>query len=115
MHGVQHMSLSPAFPYKAALAVAVVAGTAFFFYARRAAAEGKSVAQSLGEQAGAAVVGAVEGVTTGVVLGVGDAVGIPRTNETECERALREGGWKGNWDASFACPAGTFLKSVFSW
>lgn len=47
------------------------------------------------------------GVVTGTVLGVGDAVGVPRTDETECEKAMREGR---TWDASFACPAGTFLK-----
>ncbi|TBO31326.1 hypothetical protein EYS42_08760 [Aquabacterium lacunae] len=41
---------------------------------------------------------------------VGAAVGVPRTNETECQRALREGR---TWDASFACDAGTFLKSTF--
>lgn len=41
---------------------------------------------------------------------VGSWVGIPDTNETECERAIREGR---TWDASFACPAGTFLKSLF--
>lgn len=30
----------------------------------------------------------------------------PRTNETECDRALREGR---TWDASFACPAARFI------
>lgn len=45
-----------------------------------------------------------------VVNTVGDAIGLPRTNETECQKALREGR---TWDASFACPAGTFLKSFF--
>lgn len=53
---------------------------------------------------------AVGNVGAGVVIGVGDVVGIPRTNETECEKALREGR---TWDASFACPAGTFIKSFF--
>ena len=51
-----------------------------------------------------------QGAATDAVLSVGDAVGIPRTNETECQRAIREGR---TWDASFACPAGTFLKSLF--
>lgn len=53
-----------------------------------------------GEYAGQAAAGAIEGV--------GLAVGIPRTNLTECERAKREGRW---WDASFACPAGDFISS----
>jgi hypothetical protein len=45
------------------------------------------------------------------VLTIGDAVGVPRTNESECERAKREGR---TWDASFACPAGDFLRYLWS-
>ena len=48
---------------------------------------------------------------SGVVVGIGEAVGIPPTNQTECEKALAEGR---TWDASFACPAGTFIKSFFN-
>jgi len=51
--------------------------------------------------------GAVVDAGAGAVLGIGDAVGIPRTDKTECQKALDEGRI---WDASFACPAGTFLK-----
>lgn len=57
---------------------------------------------------GAGVVAGV--VDTGVsapVYAIGDALGLPRTTETECERAKREGR---TWDASFACPAGDFLS-----
>lgn len=46
----------------------------------------------------------------GAVIGTGKILGIPETNETECQKALREGR---TWDASFACPAGTFLGSLF--
>jgi hypothetical protein len=46
----------------------------------------------------------------GAVIGTGAVFGIPQTNETECEKALREGR---TWDASFACPAGTFLGSLW--
>ena len=60
---------------------------------------------------GAGAVGAVVGTVGGVVVGVGDAVGVPRINETECEKAKREGR---TWDASFACPAGDWLRYVFS-
>lgn len=56
-------------------------------------------------------VGAAGDVASGAVLGVGDAVGIPRTDMTECERAMAEGR---TWDASFACPAKTFLDYVWS-
>lgn len=40
------------------------------------------------------------------VLTAGDALGIPRTDMTECEKAMAEGR---TLDASFACPAGDFL------
>jgi hypothetical protein len=48
----------------------------------------------------------VDGVIGGVVEGAGEMIGIPRTNETECEKAKREGR---TWDASFACDAWTFI------
>ncbi|WP_228892548.1 hypothetical protein [Pseudoduganella aquatica] len=57
--------------------------------------------------AGAAVAHVVADAGAGVVIGIGDSLGIPRTDETECEKAMREGR---SWDASFACPAGTWLK-----
>lgn len=63
----------------------------------------------LGEVA-QALPGVVADVGSGLVLGTGDVLGIPRTDETECQRAIREGR---TWDASFACDAGTFIKSVF--
>lgn len=59
---------------------------------------------------GAAVGSGVVNAGAGVVLGIGDAVGVPRTDMTECQRALAEGR---KWDASFACPAGTFIGSFF--
>lgn len=64
-------------------------------------------AGSIGELAGQAVGGAAGGV----VLGIGDSLGVPRTDRTECERAIAEGR---TWDASFACPAGTFIRSLFA-
>lgn len=70
----------------------------------------KGSAQAAGEAIASTAVDTVVGAGTGVVLGAGDAVGIPRTNMTECERAKAEGR---TWDASFACPAGTFLKYFF--
>jgi hypothetical protein len=99
------MNLTPSFPYKVALAVVVVGGVAFFYMKRDGAAP---LAQQIGEAAAGAVVDAGKGV----VFGIGDAIGVPRTNETECEKAIREGR---TWDASFACPAGTFIKSVWPW
>lgn len=46
----------------------------------------------------------------GVVEGIGDSLGVPRTSASECDLALREGR---RWDASFACPASRFVKSLF--
>lgn len=66
-------------------------------------------------QVGADLAGAgvdlVAGAFVGGVESIGEQVGIPRTNQTECERAIAEGR---TWDASFACPAGTFIKSLFN-
>lgn len=56
---------------------------------------------------GSAAVDVVDGVVTGTVEGIGGAVGIPKTNQTECQKAKAEGR---TWDASFACPAGEFVK-----
>lgn len=65
-----------------------------------------------------ATAGAVSGAiglageaASGAVLGIGDAVGLQRTDMSECERAIAEGR---TWDASFACPAGTFIKSLWN-
>lgn len=58
--------------------------------------------------AGSAAVDAADGFVSGVVTGLGERVGIPRTSETECDRALRAGD---TWRASFACPAGTFIAA----
>lgn len=49
-------------------------------------------------------------VFAGTVQTAGDVMGIPRTSETACEQAQREGR---TWDASFACPAGSFLSYLF--
>lgn len=58
---------------------------------------------------GAAVGEAVVQVGVGAVEGVGQAVGIPKTDMTECQKAIAEGR---TWDASFSCPAGTFITDA---
>jgi hypothetical protein len=45
----------------------------------------------------------------GVVIGAGKTVGIPETDAKMCEQYTAAGEW---WNASFYCPAGTFLKSA---
>lgn len=69
----------------------------------------KGAAAAVGEAVGGAAVEAVGGVVGGVATGIGDAIGVPRTNMTECEKAMAEGR---TWDASFACPAADFLGYI---
>ncbi len=57
-----------------------------------------------------ALPGVVADTAAGLIIGTGDVLGIPRTNETACQAALREGRY---WDASFDCPAGTFLGGAW--
>ena len=68
-------------------------------------------AKEIGAAIGGAVVDIADGVLKGTVETAGQVVGIPATSQTECEKAKAEGR---TWDASFACPAGDFLKYVFN-
>lgn len=56
---------------------------------------------------GAAVGRSVIDAGAGVVIGIGEAVGIPATEQTACQRAKAAGDL---WEASFACPAGDFIS-----
>lgn len=91
-------------PLQWLLGIAAVAAVGLYVLAR--ARPGESIATSIGAAAGSAVAE----VGAGAVLGVGDVLGVPRTDETECQKALREGRL---WDASFACPAGTFIGGAW--
>lgn len=86
----------------------VVAGGAVIAALLWAATRGS---KGTGQAIGGAVVDMADGIVSGVVVGTGQLVGIPATNMTECERAKAEGR---TWDASFACPAGNFIKYLFS-
>lgn len=86
----------------------VVAGGAVIAALLWAATRGS---KGTGEAIGGAVVDLADGIVSGAVVGTGQLVGIPATNMTECERAKAEGR---TWDASFACPAGNFIKYLFS-
>jgi hypothetical protein len=55
----------------------------------------------------AAVARGVVDAGSGVIIGAGEAVGIPQTNQDECIDAIYAGR---TWDASFACPAATFIR-----
>lgn len=83
---------------------AAVAVIAILFIIERLS--GRTSVSEIGAAAGGLLIDAA----AGGVIGIGEAVGVPRTNMSECERAIAEGR---TWDASFACPAGTFIKSLF--
>lgn len=83
-----------------AWAVLGVAGVAAFYLLR-------NNAQAIGSGA----VGAAVDVGVGVVEGIGQAVGIPRTSQSQCDADLAAGR---TWDASFSCPASRWvMEGVF--
>lgn len=69
-----------------------------------------TVAWAVEKAIDASPIGLAQSAGTEAVLRIGDAVGVPRTSETECAKALREGRM---WDASFACPAAEFVKGAW--
>lgn len=92
-------------PHKYMVAGVAVALAAVLLLVKKNGVEG------VGFAVGEAAADAVGGVVAGAAQGVGDWVGLPRTNETECEKAMREGRY---WDASFVCPAGDFIGGTTS-
>lgn len=97
------MDIRPAY----LIAAAAVAAAAL--YAARA--RGGATVADWSQAAGAGIVDIVGNVAAGAVVEVGKGVGIPATNQTECQRAKAEGR---TWDASFACPAGEFLSYLWN-
>lgn len=81
---------------------AVIVGAALWFITRKPAAVGQFV--------GAYPVELATGVLTGGVKAIGGAVGIPDTNQTQCQKDIAAGK---TWDSSFSCPASTWIKSLF--
>lgn len=84
------------------LAGAAVAGLLLWVNVKGAKGAGQAIASG--------AIDLADGIISEPVNIAGEVFGIPRTNLTECERAKLEGR---TWDASFACPAGDFLKYVF--
>lgn len=87
---------------RAYLLSGVVIGAALLYVASKGASK-------TGANIGAAAVDMADGVLSGVVISAGERVGIPATNESECDRAIAAGD---TWAASFACPAVNFLRYV---
>lgn len=69
----------------------------------------KGAAADAGQALGEAAANAAGGMVAGVAEGLGDQIGVPRTDMTECEKAMAEGR---TLDASFACPASDFLGYI---
>lgn len=67
-------------------------------------------AKGVATDIGGAVVDVADGVLSGAVTGVGSVVGVPQTNLTKCQKAMAEGR---TWDASFDCPASTWIKYLW--
>lgn len=57
------------------------------------------------------VVSGAGSVATGAVEGVGLVLGVPLTNQTQCQQDLAAGNY---WAASASCPAGDFIGGLFS-
>ncbi len=85
----------------ALIGAAVLAGLGLIWWVTR---PGNAAALAQG------AVGLAGEAATGTVIGVGKAVGIPQTNQTQCQKDLAAGNW---WDASFSCPASDFLGAAY--
>jgi len=83
------------------LMAVAVAGAAFFVFSKGIKGTTKAIASS--------AVNAVGGFVEGGVKSVGEIVGIPDTNQSQCEKDIAAGR---TWDSSFSCPATTWLKSL---
>jgi hypothetical protein len=91
------------------IAGAAVAAVLLALWVKKKGGLGNAAADA-GQGIGNAAVQFGGGAVAGVALGIGDAIGVPRTDMTECEKAKAEGR---TLDASFACPAGDFL--TYGW
>ncbi len=82
------------------IGAAALAGLGLIVWASRA---------GMTQRVAAGAVGVVNDVAVGTIKGIGQVVGIPDTNATACQRAIASGNML---EASFQCPAGTFLASA---
>lgn len=80
----------------------VVIGAGLVWWLTRPGVAGKLASGAVGAAGDAAV---------GTVKGVGQLFGIPDTNQTQCQQDIAAGRW---WDASFSCPAGTYLSGAYN-
>ena len=78
---------------------ALVIGAVIWVKAKGVAGVGNSI--------GTAAADLTNGIITGGVTTIGQVVGIPKTNQTQCQIDKANGD---TWAASFSCPALDFLK-----
>ena len=88
----------------AGVGLGLVALAAVAWIGKKAAEKG---AAGIGQAAGGAAVDLIDGAVGGTVERIGGLVGIPATSPDACAAAKAAGD---TWEASFACPAGDFLK-----
>lgn len=74
-----------------------------------AAAAGEGIVGGAVDFAGGVAAGGSRALG-GFVEGIGSAIGIPVTNQTQCQKDLAAGN---HWAASFSCPASDFLGGVY--
>lgn len=92
-------------PQMAMVGMVALVGIGLVWWITRPGAAKQAAAAAAG-----AVIDAAHGAVVGTVTTIGQAVGIPTTNMTQCERDMAAGNW---WDASFSCPAGTFIAGGY--
>jgi hypothetical protein len=74
-----------------------------------AAAAGEGIVGGAVDFAGGVVSGGSRALG-GFVEGIGSVLGVPVTNQTQCQKDLAAGN---HWAASFSCPASDFIGNVF--
>ena len=90
------------------IALAVLAGAGALWWISRQVGNMGGIGGAA-ESLAAGAIRAVEGAAVGTVKGIGSMLGIPDTNQTKCQADMAAGRWL---DASFSCPAGTFINSA---
>lgn len=66
------------------------------------------VLKNFGQDLAKNATNAVGNTAAGVVTGIGSQLGVPETNPQKCSAAIGSNDW---WNASFYCPAGSFISS----
>lgn len=92
------------------LAAIAVVGIGAVFLAKKLAYVVEN-AKAIGYSAGEVAFNVADGAVAGVVTTAGSIIGIPKTNLTQCQMDMAAGR---TWDASFSCPAGTFLTYIMT-